>query len=200
MAALFATVPIKSLLGQGKRNQDPLPGANPHLQNDGLSNYSKASFQSYLNSIFELHTVNGVVPVALLEVGDLPASKGGECFSLLFRGGSRALRQDTYTIEHPSLGTFELFLVPTGADENGAQGYLATINRLSYAQALNNQAPVKSKSSGQQGAPAKQTISPNPAATPAPTVTPATVQPAIEAPSPPKRGRKRHRRPTALRY
>jgi hypothetical protein len=133
LAALFAAVPLKNVLGQSWTDRSDKSGADP---NDPLANYTKATFISYLNSVFQLHTVSGIVAVTLLKVDDMEPPKGGECFSLLFRGGSRALGQDTYAIDHAALGTFKLLLVPVGTDSNGAQGYLATINRLTYAEAL----------------------------------------------------------------
>lgn len=135
LAALFATVPLKNALGRSWKDQYSNPTDNQSGQDDPLANYTKATFKSYLNSIFQLLTFTGIVEVTLLQVDDLPAAKGGECFSLLFRGGGRALQQDTYTLVHPALGTFQLMLVPAGSDNNGAQGYLATINRLSYSDA-----------------------------------------------------------------
>src|ERR1043166_2160945 len=108
-----------------------------------LANYSKATFESYLNSIFQLQTVNGTVAVTLVNVADMPAPKGGECFTLLFRGGKRSNPQDTYTLVHPSLGTFQLLLVPAGCDQKGARGYLATVNRLSLVDAINNQLTIR---------------------------------------------------------
>ena len=176
MEALFAAVPVKNLFGQSKKSVDVVPDANPPLQTNVLINYSKASFQSYLNSIFELETLQGTVALELQEISDFSATNGGESFALLFRGGSRQLRQETYTLRHPSLGRFEIFLVPVGADQNGAQGYLATINRLSFADALKNPAPTK------PSAPAR----PTPTALPMPT--PAVTPPAIvhtTSPAPP---------------
>ena len=172
LAAIFA-VPFRSVPGQSWKDRDGNPGEFP--QSDPLSTYSKAAFKSYLNSVFELHTAFGIVGVSLQEVGELPSSRGGECFSLLFRGGSRALRQETYVLVHPSLGTFSLFLVPTGADRNGAQGYLASINRISYVEMLNNPAPQRS------GAGRTDT----PAATPTRTASPASSleAPAVTAPA-----------------
>jgi hypothetical protein len=104
---------------------------------DPLSNYTQATFTQYVNSIFRLHG-RVTVDVALMKVQDtLPANVsragGRESFELHFRGGSISLPQDTYQVEHAALGTFMLFLVPSGADENGAQGYVAIINRLTYA-------------------------------------------------------------------
>ena len=103
---------------------------------DPLSYYTQATFTQYINSIFRLHGFR-TVEVMLEKVQDtLPATVtrtgGRESFVLHFRGGDVQLPQDTYTVEHPALGNFKLFLVPGGADENGAQSYVATINRLAY--------------------------------------------------------------------
>lgn len=194
LAAIFAAVPLKNALSQSWKDRDGNPANNPPTQADPLANYSKATFKSYLNSIFQLQTFAGIVPVTLLEVGDLPSAKGGECFSLLFRGGSRTFGQETYTLVHPSLGTFRLLLVPTGTDENGAQGYLATINRLSFSDAVNSAAPTKRSGSLQP----TSTPTPAPSATPTapavPTVTP--VQPSVTPPNSPKRKPARRKKPS----
>jgi len=183
LAALFAAVPLKTALGQSWKDRDGNPGdgSSPALQNnDPLATYTKAAFVSYLNSVFQLNNGFNVIAVTLLKVDDMPSAKGGECFSLLFRGGSgRALRQNTYNVDHPSLGRFALFLVPVGTDEHGVQGYLATINRLSYKDAL---APAPTKQSGSAkpsatspATPAPATSTPSPSVTPA--ITPATAKP-----------------------
>src|SRR3989442_10095662 len=176
LAALFAAVPLKQVLGQSFKERDGNPGETPVTQTDPLGNYSKASFKSYLNSIFQLQTSGGVVQVALAKIDDMPAPKGGECFTLLFRGESRLLPQETYLITHPALGTFALLLVPGGTDANGAQGFLATINRLSPADFANLTAPTRVT------APSRiiNTAPANPA--PAPTVAPTVVTPTLPAP------------------
>jgi hypothetical protein len=181
LAALFSAVPLKSVLSQSWKDRDgnPNDGSAPGLQNnDPLAAYTKAAFVSYLNSIFQLRTGFSVIAVTLLKVDDLTAPKGGECFSLLFRGGGGpALPQDTYTVDHPALGTFKLFLVPVGTDDNGAQGYLATINRLSYADALiPAPKPATSRSGSASTSPATSPTNASPATTqPAQTSTPATI-------------------------
>lgn len=103
---------------------------------DPLSYYTQATFTQYINSIFRLHGLR-TVEVMLERVQDtLSATEkrtgGRESFILHFRGGDVQLPQGTYTVEHPALGNFRLFLVPNGPDENGAQSYVATINRLAY--------------------------------------------------------------------
>ena len=178
LTALFAAVPLRGVLGQSWKDRDGNPGEVPGAQSDTLSNYSKATFKSYLNSIFQIHTVYGIVEVTLTEVGDMTSSRGGEAFSLLFRGGSRPLKQDTYRLVHPSLGTFSLLLVPGRPDSNGAQSYVATINRLSYVEALSNPAPTRFSSLPSKAAPAPPAPAPTPAVTNEPSVAPAVVQPA----------------------
>jgi hypothetical protein len=139
LVALSAALPI-SVLGQSFKDRDGNPGDQQTAQPDPLAQYDRAAFASYLNSIFQIYTGYSIVEVALSEVKDLQPAQtprdGKECFSLLFRGGSVALGQNTYRIEHPSLGSFELFLVPGGPDKVGAQSYVAIINRVSYADAL----------------------------------------------------------------
>ena len=103
---------------------------------DPLAYYTQATFTQYVNSIFRLYGFK-TVDVMLEKVQDtLPANVsrtgGRESFVLHFRGGDVQLPQDTYTVEHSALGKFRLFLVPNGPDENGAQRYVATINRLAY--------------------------------------------------------------------
>jgi hypothetical protein len=128
MTALFAAVPLRSAFGKGFKN---LAGVIPLFdEDDPLANYTKSTFVSYLNSVFQIQTGSGNVAVTLTSVDDRPAPTGGECFSLLFVGGSTPRNQNTYVVSHPALGTFNLFLVPAGADENGAQKSVATINRL----------------------------------------------------------------------
>ena len=197
LAAVFAAVPLKNVMSQSWKDRDgnPNDGNSPGIQNnDPLASYGKAAFVSYLNSIFQLRTGFSVIAVTLLKVGDMPAPKGGECFSLLFRGGGDpALPQNTYTVDHPSLGTFQLFLVPAGTDDNGAQGYLATINRLSYADALMPAPRAATRRSG--SATTTPTTSPtnaSPATTqPAPNSTPATIPGPSSPAEKPKPARKK---------
>lgn len=152
---------------------------------DPLSNYTQATFTQYINSIFRLHGFR-TVDVTLEKVEDtLPAtvsrSGGRESFVLHFRGGGVQLPQNTYTVEHSALGTFKLFLVPNGADENGAKSYVATLNRLAYStktkapKAMPRQSPPTSTPKADSSAPSKATpepISPNPAEKSTPRVKP----------------------------
>jgi len=120
-----------------------------------LSFYTMATFLQYVNSVFILRSSTATVEVTLTSVQDtLPAKAsragGRESFILEFRGGSAQPRQETYVVEHAALGTFPLFLVPGGADDNGTQGYVATINRLEYLnKPVGSRKPVPLKSSVQ---------------------------------------------------
>jgi hypothetical protein len=196
LATMFAAIPLKNILGQSWKERDGNPGDGPSSaiqNNDPLANYSKATFLSYLNSVFQLRTAFTVVEVTLLKVDDMSAPKGGECFSLLFRGGSgKPLGQSIYEVDHPALGSFPLFLVPVGPDNNGAQGYLATINRLSYIDAINLGIP---KSAAPKTTSAPATATPGPTTntatdnlpTSSPTVTPVAPSPARPARKPIKK-------------
>ena len=173
LAALFAGVPLATVNVLGQRihtSPDDEPVDQAAQIYGALSNYTKATFASYINSVFVFRApgVRKDIEVTLIQVSDMTAAPGGECFSLLFRGGGGpALRQNTYTVEHPALGTFKLFLVPVGTDDNGAQGYLATINRLSYKAAMTP--PPSGKPSGKTKltAPAQPQNNPQRTTTPA---------------------------------
>ena len=152
---------------------------------DPLSNYTQATFIQYINSIFRLHGFR-TVDVTLEKVEDtLPATVsrtgGRESFVLHFRGGGVQLPQDTYTVEHPALGTFKLFLVPNGVDENGAQSHVATFNRLAHSAKTNapralprKSAPTLTPKTDPSAPPkvAPETKSPDPAEKPKPQVQP----------------------------
>ena len=196
LVALSAALPL-GVFGQSRKDKngihmtptDPQNPIDPIDLSDPLANYNRSVFSSYLNSIFQLYTGYSVVAVALLEVKDmLPAStpaNGRECFSLLFRGGIVALPQSTYRIDHPSLGSFQLFLVPGGPDDNGAQSYVAIINRLAYVNGYYDQltAPPSGPPSASPG--------PSDRARPQPPATPPTTTRPAEGQSPkPQRKRK----------
>lgn len=172
LAALAAAIPFKAS-GQGIRkgnDGNPIDNNPPEIAKDALANYDKTAFASYLNSVFRLYTGYSTIDVTLVEVKDLmPAGTvprdGSQCFSLLFRGGNVALPQSTYRVEHPSLGSFFLFLVPGSPDDNGAQSFVAIINRLPYSVSLANAPSRLSKPTG--------TVTPQPTSAPAKTNTPA---------------------------
>ena len=178
LAALFAGVPLATVNVLGQRihpSPDDSPVDQTSQQNDPLSNYTKATFVSYINSVFVFRApgVRKDFEVTLMQVSDMTAPPAGECFSLLFRGGGGpALLQNTYTVEHPALGTFKLFLVPVETDDNGAQGYLATINRLSYKAAMTPPPTGRPSGKAKPTAPAQPQNKPQGTTTPADSLKP----------------------------
>ena len=95
------------------------------------------TFVERLGESFELATEAGETTVVTLSSCDAaphtpPAEWGDSApapFSLLFHDSdaSRFAPQQTFTVRHPELGEFELFLVPLGPDERG-MGYEAVVS------------------------------------------------------------------------
>jgi hypothetical protein len=86
-------------------------------------------FASHLDAIFKMHSPAGIVPLQLTKAEGLGhAKRAGGAFSLLFVAPIGPwLPQSTYPIEHPTLGTMNIFLVPIGpvSDGNGYQAVFA---------------------------------------------------------------------------
>lgn len=95
---------------------------------------NKAAFLAQLSTDFLVTGGFSRVTVKLVDVSDLPRrgqSVQGEGFSLVFQGNrSKALKQDTYQIEHDQLGTFSFLLVPIMSKDKSSVYYEAVINRL----------------------------------------------------------------------
>lgn len=76
--------------------------------------------------------------LVLIEVNSLnppyitgEVTNGKECFSLVFRGPrSLPLRQETYSITHPTMGSFQLLVVPGKQTDPFGRHYEAVINRI----------------------------------------------------------------------
>jgi hypothetical protein len=86
-------------------------------------------FAPHLDAAFEMQTPAGAVPLKLVNAdAGGEAVKGGRdggSFSLQFIAPQgRWLPQGTYPVKHPTLGTIEIFLVPSGAVQDG-HGYHA---------------------------------------------------------------------------
>jgi hypothetical protein len=82
-------------------------------------------FSEHLNAPFRIHVEPGdSLELELIEaraIGPAPSSDGEggrrRSFSLIFRGPTaRLLEQRIYPVEHPRLGTIEIFLVPLGSE------------------------------------------------------------------------------------
>lgn len=96
---------------------------------------SKAAFESQLNTKFLINQEAAKVAVTLVNVTNLASKKetktGKEGFSLVFRGPKEtALQQNTYVIEHETLGMFSFLIVPIRTRDDRAAHYEAVINRL----------------------------------------------------------------------
>lgn len=82
----------------------------------------KNEFAPHIGSTFRILDRNSPTQLEakLTEVEDRNSSGALEQFSILFQGPPEPiLPQQIYDIQHPTMGSFELFLVPIGADESG---------------------------------------------------------------------------------
>lgn len=108
--------------------------ANALLAGAG-SHFDMQTFSNQLNTYFRFsHATVKNATLKLVEITDWltkPTEKTGrECFSLIFSGAeSSSLAQNTYTVQHSSLGTFSMLLVPKGT-ANGIGYYEAVFNRF----------------------------------------------------------------------
>ena len=126
LMALVAGIP----LGVGEKALGM--GATPSPAGAGLS---KAAFESQLNTKFLINQEAAKVALTLVNVTNLASKKetrtGKEGFSLVFRGPKEtALQQNTYVIEHETLGMFSFLIVPIRTRDDRAAHYEAVINRL----------------------------------------------------------------------
>ncbi|MEO8164152.1 MAG: hypothetical protein ABI619_02035 [Betaproteobacteria bacterium] len=96
-----------------------------------LGQLSHGLFLELLNSKFSIKGFTAEpIELELIEVSKLQQSRRQEAFSIQFRGpASPLLAQRCYPLEHPKLGSSELFLVPIGQDSQGVY-YEAVFNRL----------------------------------------------------------------------
>ncbi len=90
-----------------------------------LESFSFATFSELVDDDFRIRLDDGSsvdLRLAAASRSALPAQPGGrEPFSLLFRGPAPILPQRIYSVEHPGLGAFDLFLVALTPDEDGAR-------------------------------------------------------------------------------
>lgn len=146
MASLLAgtTLGINGLIaGQqaGGKQAGFMPGLQIPDENqmDALYYLSRSAFSEQLGETFRISTgALTAVDVRLIEVTDVKSSSPDEGtlaptryerFSILFRGPhATPLAQNTYTVEQDLIGTFALFLVPIGEDQDGRY-YEAIFNR-----------------------------------------------------------------------
>jgi hypothetical protein len=91
----------------------------------------RASFSEQLNTKFQVHIgETDSLEVELVEVTDGGSTPRQERFSIVFRGPRNVLlEQALYKVEHEKMGSFDLFLVPVGMDDEGIS-YEAVFNHL----------------------------------------------------------------------
>jgi hypothetical protein len=84
-----------------------------------LEALTAADFSPHLRERFVLSASDdAALDVELVEV----SGAGARPFSLVFRGpGEPVLPQRIYRLEHPALGTLDLFLVPIGRQPDGVR-------------------------------------------------------------------------------
>ena len=90
----------------------------------------REDFEPHLNTTFRLlHGGPEPLELELVEItGGEDAYEDSYSFSLFFRGGPHfLLQQHTFTLDHPALGTLDLFLVPVARDPEGFR-YEAVFN------------------------------------------------------------------------
>ncbi|HWI64812.1 MAG TPA: hypothetical protein VNT75_23530 [Symbiobacteriaceae bacterium] len=96
-----------------------------------LEQLSLPVFTEHLNTTFRAVPEPGhAVDLVLVQAQDKGSTTRIEQFSVMFRGPLHTfLPQRLYALEHAVLGSFELFLVPVGKDEDGFR-YQAVFNRF----------------------------------------------------------------------
>lgn len=131
MLGVAAAMPIgATTLALGQKAGPTAPAASA---GDVLSRLKQEDFVRYLNTTFSIRLSTRIAwKVDLYKVTENKAGtlQGLKNFSIFFRGShDNFLRQNTYTFEHPQLGTFKLFIGPAGTSGTLKQ-YEAVFNRL----------------------------------------------------------------------
>ena len=137
------------------RPPEPVGEFEPPVQSqaDILNYLTRSSFESHVNSIFEVPVKRGMfsrsVPLTLVSATgvsrwfkSLKSSKSisaevadEQCFSLLFRGELKTpLIQDVYDVRHPALGTLHVLLAPTVHRDRSALYYEVAFGHMRLPQ------------------------------------------------------------------
>jgi uncharacterized protein DUF6916 len=146
IAGLAALVPGGKVFGQQKGGPPTSGGKDGALApvTDTLSKLSRSSFEGHVGETFKFSRVTiSPLDMQLTAVEDCRSktssarertaeSEGaGECFALVFQGSfGPILKQNTYTIDHPALGNFQLLIAHDGTQGRYGFNYVAIINRM----------------------------------------------------------------------
>ncbi len=131
-AALSSMTPVRAGDGSPSTEVDVSRLSDAERVQRMVERLSKETFLKNLNSTFRVldKTSPTVVEARLVEVNEGRSNEQVEQFSLIFRGPPEpCLAQQTYELQHSAMGTFDLFLVPVGADADGMT-YEAVFSRL----------------------------------------------------------------------
>ena len=141
MAALTSKLSLVAFAQERVKNQTEVMDDESLSIFDGVS---PETFEQWIGSSFQLSLKGKQVgTLVLMSVKKTNSTEGLNTakaarssngpsiasFSLRFRGTGNALLQDTYTLSHSWLGTFPLFLVPSGPGAKQST-YTATFNVL----------------------------------------------------------------------
>lgn len=98
-----------------------------------IQNLKLATFAENLQTKFQAYVdESNAVELEMIRATDTGTNleAGQEQFSILFRGPLNAfLPQRTYRLEHPQMGSFDLFLVPVRQEQDGFE-YEACFARM----------------------------------------------------------------------
>lgn len=131
VAAVGTGIPLHTV---AKTSQSSLTAmASSLLGLNATPTLNMAAFKAHLNTVFTVSNkkgdVSNITLASVYDWGRRRKNRTKECFSLIFSDSTRPLTQDTYSVTHPSLGSFSMLLVPSGRNRR-ARKYEAVFNRL----------------------------------------------------------------------
>lgn len=95
-----------------------------------LNTLTHRSFEPHLNQTFQVHlSAMELQELELIRVSRPTKQRRCESFDVLFAGSDKPFGEGTYTIQHKTLGSFPVFLVPVGHGNKGPV-YQAVFTRL----------------------------------------------------------------------
>src|SRR5688500_18087897 len=139
-AALVGTSLLMPVAATGQKTSGSLEALPAEVLDDPFFYLTAEDFKKYAGTEFLLFTETGAIAVVLSNVTLMKATKLNrrvvskkssqpvkETFSLTFNLPAEGSQQGTYRLQHPSLGEFDLFLVPEARSKNLLY---AVINRI----------------------------------------------------------------------